>query len=246
MMRLKLMRRSSITVLLVLIFTVLTSFFYIEKQLSNESPHVEIISPSANQHFKWNSLLQYQVKVMDKEDGLSEYEEINAKEVMMEVYYLPDVASAKRYITRKKNEKQAIGLAMIREANCFTCHKSKDKLIGPSFEAIAKRYKTKPGATSLLVNKVLKGGSGNWGSVPMLPHPDHSVTQVQQMVKWILSNGSNPDLAYYVGIDGAFRTKEKPAKKVIVLTASYLDHGDKTTRQNKQYGQHSILLQPGN
>lgn len=228
----------------VFVYCLLMSFVIFEKIVKNDPPKVEIVKPFTNGRFAWNSIIQYSIKVSDKEDGLSEYEEINTKEVLLEVRYLPDIASAKKYLARKKVEKEHGGLKLIRQADCFTCHSSEARLIGPSFNLIAKRYKGKPGATALLVKKVLRGGSGNWGDVPMIGHPSYTSSQVKQMVGWILNNAGNPDLAYYNGLEGAFKTKGKSAKKVLVLTASYTDHGEKNSMQDKKYGQHTIILEP--
>ncbi len=230
--------------LLGVVYCFVSSFVLVETPSKNDPPKVEIVSPESSRSFSWNSLVQYSIKVADKEDGLSEYDEINGKEVLLEVRYFTNTAGAKKYVAQKNIVKEHAGLTLIRQSDCFTCHSSKDKLIGPSFYSIAKRYSGKPGATDQLVKKVLLGGSGNWGNVPMVAHPNYSSSQAKQMVGWILNNAGNEDLAYYIGLEGAFKTKEKPQKKVMVLTASYTDHGEKSTMQDKKFGQHSIILQP--
>ncbi len=70
-------------------------------------------------------------------------------------------------------------------SDCLSCHKVRDKLIGPSYEEIAKKYTSKD--TDSLVSKIIKGGSGNFGTVPMTPHPTLSKADAEEMVKYILS-----------------------------------------------------------
>lgn len=231
-------------------YWLLTSFICADYLVENNAPQVTIISPAPNARFSWNSVVNYSIKVADKEDGLSEYEEINAKEVLLEVRYLPNAAFAKKYLDQKKNEKEHTGLTMIKRSDCFTCHASKSKLIGPSFELIAKKYKLNEINSNRIAKNIINGSKGLWGNEAMPAHQLLKANEVKQMVNWILQNGANPNLLFYPGIEGAFRTKEKPAKgaakTVMVLTASYTDHGGKEKAQDKKYGQHSIIVQAAN
>jgi cytochrome c len=238
-------------VLIGLACLLITSFVSQKKSAENNPPKIIITSPQNGDQFLWNSTIRYNIKITDIEDGLSEYDEINAKEVLLEVYYLPDASKAKQYLAGKaKIVKENIGLTMLKKSDCFTCHASKNKLIGPSFELIAKRYLLNRNSLERLTKNVINGSAGIWGRAPMPAHKTMKTEEVKQMISWILANNSNPNLTFYPGTEGAFRVNEKPAnengKGVIVLTASYTDHGEKGTMQNKKYGQHSILLKPGN
>lgn len=219
-----------------------------QKIIENNLPKVIITSPLNDDHFSWNSIIRYNIKITDNEDGSSEYDEINAKEVLLELYYLPDASKAKNYVANKRNGKEHNGLTMLKNYDCFTCHASKNKLIGPSLELIAKRYKLTKNSVERLAKNVINGSTGVWGRAPMPAHKAMNATEVRQMICWILANGSNPNLTFYPGIEGVFRTKEKPVneknKGVIILTASYTDHGEKGSMQNRKYGQYSILLKP--
>jgi cytochrome c len=236
--------------LLAIAYCLITSFVYPVKKNDNLPPEVVIVKPSQNEQFSWNTIIRYNINVSDKEDGKSEYDEINAKEVLLEVCYLPDAATAKKYIDKKKNGNEHRGLSIIRRSDCFTCHASKSKLIGPSFELIAKRYKLNSVSVERLTKNVVNGSKGLWGSTVMPAHKAIRPNEVKKMVAWILTNGANPNLTFYPGMEGAFKTMEKPVnrstKKVMVLTASYTDHGDKDSMQNRKYGQHSILLNCAN
>lgn len=228
----------------------ITSFLYPGRKLQNVPPEVVIVKPSQNDRFFWNTIIQFKIRITDKEDGKSEYDEINTGEVLLEVCYLPDVASAKIYTDKKRNGKENIALTMIRRSDCFTCHASKSKLIGPSFESIAKRYRMTNSLVERLTKNIITGSTGTWASIAMPAHKALQVNDVRQMVKWILSNGANDNITFYPGMEGAFKTEKKPvngsAKMIMILTASYTDHGDKDSMQNNKYGQYSVLLKPAN
>ena len=218
--------------------------------LENVPPEVVIVKPSSKDRFLWNTIIQYKIAIKDKEDGESEYDEINPKEVLLEVCYLPDAESAKMYVDKKRNGKQNNGLTMIRRSDCFSCHASKSKLIGPSFELIAKRYPMTDVSIERLTKNIINGSTGTWASTAMPAHKAIEVADAREMAKWILKNGTNSNSTFYPGIEGAFKAAEKPptgsGKMVMVLTASYTDHGDKRTMQNNEYGQYSVSLKPAN
>jgi cytochrome c len=71
--------------------------------------------------------------------------------------------------------------------NCMACHAINTKLVGPAFKDVAAKYAGQKDAEQKLVQKVIKGGSGVWGPVPMPPNPQVSEAEAHQLVKWILS-----------------------------------------------------------
>lgn len=80
------------------------------------------------------------------------------------------------------------GEAKAKASNCFSCHAIDHKVVGPSYQAVAKRYAGQgEKAVQMLVHKVKAGGAGNWGDVPMPPHPQLSDADITAMVKWVLS-----------------------------------------------------------
>lgn len=80
-----------------------------------------------------------------------------------------------------------IGSALIEKSDCMACHTINKKSVGPSFYEIATMYKDRPEIVDTLSNKIIAGGSGVWGQRPMNPHPQLSETDVNKMVKYILS-----------------------------------------------------------
>jgi len=78
------------------------------------------------------------------------------------------------------------GLALIAKSDCFTCHDIDKKLIGPSYKEVAAKYAADTATISMLAGKVISGGAGNWGQVPMTPHPQLSQKDAKQMVKYVM------------------------------------------------------------
>jgi len=71
--------------------------------------------------------------------------------------------------------------------NCMACHSVDKKVIGPSYKDIAGKYAGQSAAVDTLVGKVMKGGVGAWGPVPMPANPQLSESEARQLVQWILS-----------------------------------------------------------
>ncbi|MGG7467197.1 c-type cytochrome [Chryseobacterium arthrosphaerae] len=69
--------------------------------------------------------------------------------------------------------------------DCSGCHSVNERMIGPSYQEIAAKYSDKD--IELLASKIIEGGSGVWGGVPMAPHPQVSKEDAKKMVEYILS-----------------------------------------------------------
>ncbi|MES2091307.1 MAG: c-type cytochrome [Pseudomonadota bacterium] len=70
---------------------------------------------------------------------------------------------------------------------CMACHGIDKKIVGPAYLDVAKKYKGQKDAQAKLVQKVLKGGSGSWGTMPMPANTQVNEAEANQLVKWILS-----------------------------------------------------------
>ncbi len=77
------------------------------------------------------------------------------------------------------------GLALIAGSDCLTCHKTSEKNIGPAYKEVAAKYENTEANIKMLAARVIKGGSGNWGAIPMTPHPQLKQEDVEQMIKYI-------------------------------------------------------------
>ena len=79
------------------------------------------------------------------------------------------------------------GLEAISKSDCLTCHMIDEKLTGPSYRDVANKYASMPDTIiNHLAGKILKGGGGVWGEIPMLGHPSLSNEEAVVMVKYIL------------------------------------------------------------
>ena len=76
---------------------------------------------------------------------------------------------------------------LAQQKNCMACHAVDKKLVGPSFKDVAAKYAGQKDAADKLVAKVIKGGSGVWGPVPMPANPQVSEADAKTLVQWILS-----------------------------------------------------------
>jgi cytochrome c len=84
-----------------------------------------------------------------------------------------------------KNPVYQKGLELIAKSDCLTCHKIDDISTGPSYREVADKYEANKKQLSLLADKIIKGGSGVWGQVPMTAHPTLSKKYAEQMLAYI-------------------------------------------------------------
>ncbi len=76
--------------------------------------------------------------------------------------------------------------ALAQSKNCFACHALDKKLVGPAFQDVAKKYKGDAEAPAKLAKKVVSGGGGVWGTIPMPPNPVKE-DEAKLLVEWVLS-----------------------------------------------------------
>lgn len=77
------------------------------------------------------------------------------------------------------------GAELIEASDCLGCHKIDEKLVGPSYKDVATKYTSKDEA--MLAKKIVEGGTGNWGEIPMTAHAGVTIDDATEMVKYILS-----------------------------------------------------------
>ena len=87
-------------------------------------------------------------------------------------------------LTKEEYEK---AISLIAGSDCLTCHKVEEKLTGPAYKDVAKKYESTDANIEMLAGKIIKGGTGVWGQVPMTPHDSLSVDDAKTMVKYILA-----------------------------------------------------------
>ena len=79
------------------------------------------------------------------------------------------------------------GLALIAASDCLTCHKVDEKIIGPTYRDVANKYENTEANVKMLAGKIINGGKGVWGEIPMTAHPQISKQDAEEMVSYILS-----------------------------------------------------------
>ena len=78
-------------------------------------------------------------------------------------------------------------LELAKKSNCLACHAVATKIVGPSYQDVAKKYAGDKTAEAKLIDKVKKGGSGTWGAIPMPPNAQVKDADIATLVKWILA-----------------------------------------------------------
>ncbi|KYP16079.1 c-type cytochrome [Flavihumibacter sp. CACIAM 22H1] len=98
-----------------------------------------------------------------------------------------DAPATEQAATAGPSADEEKGIELIAGSDCLTCHKVNEKAIGPSYQDVANKYTANDATIAELAGKIIKGGSGVWGEVPMTPHPQVSEDDAKTMVKYILS-----------------------------------------------------------
>jgi cytochrome c len=78
-------------------------------------------------------------------------------------------------------------LALATAKNCMACHSVDKKLVGPSYKDVAAKYASDKTAVDKLAVKIIKGGSGVWGPVPMPANPQVNDAEAKKLAAWVMS-----------------------------------------------------------
>lgn len=200
----------------------------------NEEPVLVFESSSSNQSFFFpNQSFDYEVKVSDKEDGSLESGSIKPEEVAVSFDYLPEgydlVAIAQGHRAADAAAGTMKGLSLIEASDCKSCHTPDKKSIGPSYADISKKYAGDSKAAELLSKKVISGGAGVWGQVPMSAHPQLTETDALEMVKYILSATGEQNSKEKLPVKGSYIMaipEGDPGEGIYVVRAAYSDKGN--------------------
>jgi cytochrome c len=76
---------------------------------------------------------------------------------------------------------------LARSKNCVACHHAERRMIGPAYNLIAGRYANDSAAVATLATRIMAGGSGNWGPMPMPAQPNVSREEAEALAAWIMS-----------------------------------------------------------
>ena len=76
---------------------------------------------------------------------------------------------------------------LAQKKNCMACHALDKKLVGPAYKDVAAKYAKDKDAYKKLADKIVKGGSGVWGPVPMPANTQVSPAEAETLAKWVLT-----------------------------------------------------------
>jgi cytochrome c len=77
--------------------------------------------------------------------------------------------------------------ALATAKNCMACHAVANKVVGPAYKDVAAKYKGDKTAADKLATKIMKGGSGVWGAIPMPANPQVNEAEAKKLAAWVLS-----------------------------------------------------------
>lgn len=75
---------------------------------------------------------------------------------------------------------------LAQKKSCMACHSVDQKVLGPAFKAVAAKYADDKDAVAKLSTKIIKGGSGSFGTIPMPANPQVNEAEAKELVTWIL------------------------------------------------------------
>ena len=77
--------------------------------------------------------------------------------------------------------------ALATSKNCMACHAADKKLVGPSYKDVAAKYASDKSAVDKLAAKILKGGSGAWGAIPMPANAQVNEAEAKKLAAWVMT-----------------------------------------------------------
>ncbi|MBP6375295.1 MAG: c-type cytochrome [Giesbergeria sp.] len=77
--------------------------------------------------------------------------------------------------------------ALATSKNCMACHAVDKKLVGPSYKDVAAKYAGQKDAVDKLAAKIIKGGSGVWGPIPMPPNAQVNEADAKKLATWVMT-----------------------------------------------------------
>jgi cytochrome c len=202
-----------------------------EIRVGNAPPEIELTYTGNRQFFFPGQVHQYRVQVRDPEDeaqGRIAQDRVDIRWVAAADGHDLEVLLGQGELPQGDPE-QLRGLRLVQQSDCQSCHAEVQSSVGPSYRAVAERYRGDHSAAEMLARKIITGGNGHWGERLMAAHPQHSMEETRAMARYILSLG-DPALAGQ-RLDTAGRVQSNataPAGSTYLLAATYTDGGADT------------------
>ena len=211
----------------------------------NAPPKLTIKLEDENTIYWKGKKVNYQVVVQDNEDGSTEDKSINSENVRVTFSYLPEGEDIVLATIGHQQNTQPEGLQLIEGSDCKACHAANEKVNGPSYTDIAKKYSKED--KNYLISRIIKGGSGVWGETAMAAHPQLKVNEVDKIVTYILS--LDPDaqtdtktLALSGAVSFDQHRGDNSENGTYILMASYLDKGNPGVEESSLSAQEKIIF----
>lgn len=196
-------------------------------RVGNDRPLVSI-TVEGNKSFFWDNApsLRYSASAVDTEEG-----DVPAGQIKVLFDYNPTPSTLPAAETGHQSvlSDNSLGQTLISSSDCKACHTVKDVSVGPSYTAIAARYKGQAGAINTLAKKIIQGGGGNWGNTHvMAAHPQIPMDDAREIVRYILSLADENNQAATLPSSGRVvfsKHKKDEPRGVYSLLATYTDKG---------------------
>lgn len=188
----------------------------------NEQPEVDIVLEGNQSFYFPGKPVVYNVNATDKGSGID----------TSNIYIATDFIEGNEDLAGQGHQvvpETILGKNIALSLDCKSCHKVDEKSIGPSYLQVAQRYKKDSKASSLLIEKIIKGGAGNWGEVAMPAHPTLKEGDAKMIAAWVLSLGAEKT-SKSLPLNGRVIPQGDNKNKAFTLTASYTDLGGRNMR----------------
>jgi len=199
-----------------------------EIRVGNAPPEIELTYTGNRQFFFPGQGHRYRVKISDLEDeargGIAQ-ERVDIRWVAAEDGQDLQVLLGQGQLPQG-DPAQLRGLRLMQGSDCGTCHAEAAESVGPSYRAIARRYRGDYSAAEMLAQKIVRGGNGNWGERLMAAHPQHTMAETRAMARYILSLDDSAATQPRLASSGQVRTSAAYAPAgAYLLAATYTDGG---------------------
>jgi cytochrome c len=205
----------------------------LEIAVGNEPPQIDIQWTGNKSFYFGKGPIDYQVTLIDKEDGAGNNGVLEATSARLTWDYLPegfDKVESGLGHQQPALSAFSVGEGLIVKSGCNACHGVDNVSIGPSYTQVALKYEDREDAKDYLMQKITAGGGGVWGERQMPSHSHIAQADIGHMVDYVLSlspkNQSN--LSNGIPPSGALKLDRHDGpngKGVYLFTASYQDKG---------------------
>ncbi|HXI01409.1 MAG TPA: ThuA domain-containing protein [Sphingobacteriaceae bacterium] len=207
----------------------------------NEHPEIKI-SVKGNSTFYFPGIpVNYQVVVSDKASI------VDKKNVYVSNMYTQGMDMAGSSLGHQTAAENLIGQSLMLKSDCKACHQVSEKSIGPAFTLISARYQKNTKAIPYLASKIIEGGAGIWGEIPMPSHTAMEKDEARKIAEWIISLGNTSVNKPSLPLAGKIipETTLEDGKSTLVINAAYTDLGSSGVKplsaSNSVYLRSSLL-----